>query len=102
MKHAPRLFAGGGDLVLHESLLAEGSAAHDAVEQCRYCRQIRHEISMSFSDMKKKLLLLGGSSYLLPVIEKAHALGLYVITCGCLPHNAAHPFSFARRGEIMV
>jgi uncharacterized membrane protein len=40
-------------------------------------------------DMKKKLLLLGGSSYLLPVIEKAHALGLYVITCGCLPDNAA-------------
>ena len=41
------------------------------------------------SDMKKKLLLLGGSSYLLPVIEKAHALGLHVITCGCLPDNAA-------------
>jgi hypothetical protein len=40
--------------------------------------------------MKKKLLLLGGSSYLLPVIEKAHALGLYVITCDYLPHNAAH------------
>jgi hypothetical protein len=48
-------------------------------------------------DMKKKLLLLGGSSYLLPVIEKAHALGLYVITCDDLPHNAAHPFTFARR-----
>ena len=40
--------------------------------------------------MKKKLLLLGGSSYLLPVIEKAHALGLHVITCDYLPHNAAH------------
>jgi hypothetical protein len=26
-------------------------------------------------DMKKKLLLLGGSRCLLPVIEKAHALG---------------------------
>jgi hypothetical protein len=48
------------------------------------------------------LLLLGGSSYLLPVIEKAHALGLYVITCDCLPDNAAHPFALARRGEIMV
>ncbi len=43
--------------------------------------------------MKKKLLLLGGSRYLLPVIEKAHALGLYVITCDYLPHNAAHPFA---------
>ena len=43
--------------------------------------------------MKKRLLLLGGSSYLLPVIEKAHALGLYVITCDYLPHNAAHPFA---------
>ena len=41
-------------------------------------------------DMKKKLLLLGGSSYLLPVIEKAHALGLYVITCDYLPNNVAH------------
>ena len=39
--------------------------------------------------MKKKLLLLGGSRCLLPVIEKAHALGLYVITCDYLPHNAA-------------
>ena len=36
-------------------------------------------------DMKKKLLLLGGSRCLLPVIEKAHALGLYVITCDYLP-----------------
>ena len=41
-------------------------------------------------DMKKKLLLLGGSSYLLLVIEKAHALGLHVITCDYLPNNAAH------------
>lgn len=40
--------------------------------------------------MKKRLLLLGGSRCLLPVIEKAYALGLYVITCDCLPHNAAH------------
>ena len=28
------------------------------------------------------------SIYLLPVIEKAHALGLYVITCDYLPQNA--------------
>ena len=36
------------------------------------------------------MLFMGGSSYLLPVIEKAHALGLHVITCDYLPHNAAH------------
>ena len=36
------------------------------------------------------MLFMGGSSYLLPVVEKAHALGLYVITCDYLPHNAAH------------
>ena len=41
----------------------------------------------------KKLLLLGGSSYLLPVIREAHALGLYVITCDYLPDNAAHKYA---------
>ncbi len=39
---------------------------------------------------RKKLLLLGGSSYLLPLIREAHALGIYVITCDYLPDNAAH------------
>lgn len=43
--------------------------------------------------MQKKLLLLGGSSYLLPVIKKAHELGLYVITCDYLPNNIAHKYS---------
>ena len=37
--------------------------------------------------MKKKLMLLGGSRYLYPVIEKTHELGLYVITCDYLPDN---------------
>ena len=41
----------------------------------------------------KKLLLLGGSNYLLPVIREAHALGLYVITCDYLPDNIAHRYS---------
>ena len=41
----------------------------------------------------KKLLLLGGSRYLLPVIEKAHKLGVYVITCDYLPDNIAHKYS---------
>ena len=43
--------------------------------------------------MKKNLLLLGGSLYLLPVIEAAHALGLHVITCDYLPDNDAHRYS---------
>lgn len=43
--------------------------------------------------MMKKLLLLGGSRYLLPVIESARKLGLYVITCDYLPDNIAHKFS---------
>ena len=35
----------------------------------------------------KKLMLLGGSRYALPVIEAAHNLGVYVITCDYLPDN---------------
>ena len=42
---------------------------------------------------QKKLLLLGGSHYLRPVIREAHALGLYVITCDYLPDNSAHKLS---------
>ena len=42
---------------------------------------------------QKKLLLLGGSRYLRPVIREAHALGLYVITCDYLPDNSAHRLS---------
>lgn len=41
----------------------------------------------------KKLLLLGGSRYLLPVIEAAHRLDCYVITCDYLPNNIAHKYS---------
>ena len=41
----------------------------------------------------KKLLLLGGSRYLLPVIEAAHRLGCYVITCDYLPDNFAHKYA---------
>lgn len=41
----------------------------------------------------KKLLLLGGARYLLPVIEAAHKLGIYVITCDYLPDNIAHKYS---------
>lgn len=42
---------------------------------------------------QKKLLLLGGLRYLLPVIESAHRLGYYVITCDYLPNNIAHKYS---------
>ena len=38
-------------------------------------------------------MLLGGSRYALPVIETAHKLGLYVITCDYLPDNIAHKYS---------
>ncbi len=41
----------------------------------------------------KKLLLLGGLRYLLPVIKTAKELGLYVITCDYLPDNIAHSYS---------
>ena len=43
--------------------------------------------------MKKRLLLLGGSRYALPVIDAAHNLGIYVITCDYLPDNIAHKYS---------
>lgn len=42
---------------------------------------------------KKKLMLLGGISYLIPVIEAAHRLGHHVITCDYLPDNIAHRYS---------
>lgn len=41
----------------------------------------------------KKLMLLGGARYALPVIEAAHKLGIYVITCDYLPDNIAHKYS---------
>lgn len=41
----------------------------------------------------KRLLLLGGSSYLIPAIKAAHDLGVYVITCDYLPENIAHQYS---------
>ena len=41
----------------------------------------------------KKLMLLGGAQYLLPVIKEAHELGIYVITCDYLPDNTAHKYS---------
>lgn len=42
---------------------------------------------------QKKLMLLGGLRYLLPVIEAAHKQGYYVITADYLPNNIAHKYS---------
>ena len=42
---------------------------------------------------QKKLMLLGGLRYLLPVIEAAHKLGIYVITVDYIPTNIAHQYS---------
>ena len=41
----------------------------------------------------KRLMILGGSRYALPVIKAAHNLGCYVITCDYLPDNIAHKYS---------
>ena len=42
---------------------------------------------------KKKLLILGGSKFIVPVIKEAQSLGIYVITCDYLPENFAHQYS---------
>jgi biotin carboxylase len=42
---------------------------------------------------QKRLMLLGGLRYLLPVIEAAHQQGYYVITADYLPDNIAHKYS---------
>ncbi|MBQ2960854.1 MAG: ATP-grasp domain-containing protein [Oscillospiraceae bacterium] len=41
----------------------------------------------------KKLMLLGGAQYLLPVIKEAKELGIYTISCDYLPDNIAHKYS---------
>lgn len=43
--------------------------------------------------VQKKLMLLGGLRYLMPVIEEAHKLGVHVITADYLPNNYAHKYS---------
>lgn len=41
----------------------------------------------------KKLLILGGSRYVIPAIKAAKKLGVYVITCDYLPDNVGHKYS---------
>ena len=43
----------------------------------------------------KKLLILGGDHFTIPVVEAAHKQGYYVITCDYLPNNVAHKYSDA-------
>ena len=43
--------------------------------------------------VQKKLMLLGGLRYLLPVIEAAHRHGIHVITVDYRPDNIAHRYS---------
>lgn len=45
------------------------------------------------SEKRKKLMLLGGLRYLLPVIKAAHKYGYYVITVDYIPNNIAHKYS---------
>lgn len=42
---------------------------------------------------QKRLMLLGGLRYLLPVIKTAHKHGYYVVTVDYLPDNIAHKYS---------
>ena len=51
---------------------------------------------------QKKLMLLGGLRYLLPVIEEAHKLGAYVITADYLPDNIAHKYSDEYRNVSII
>jgi biotin carboxylase len=42
---------------------------------------------------QKKLLILGGDHFTIPVVKAAHACGCYVITADYLPDNVAHKYS---------
>lgn len=45
------------------------------------------------ANKQKRIMLLGGLRYLLPVIDVAHKQGYYVITADYLPNNIAHKYS---------
>ena len=50
----------------------------------------------------KKIMLLGGLRYLIPLIDAAHELGMQVITCDYLPGNIAHKYSDVYRNVSIV
>lgn len=58
-------------------------------------RKINNNGRIKINCMKKqkKIMLLGGIRYLLPVIEAAHKEGYWVITADYLPDNIAHKYS---------
>ena len=41
----------------------------------------------------KKIMLLGGLAYLIPIINEAHNRSYHVITVDYLPNNIAHKYS---------
>ena len=57
---------------------------------------------MNVCAKQKKLMLLGGLRYLLPVIDAAHKLGIHVITCDYLPDNIAHKYSDEYRNVSII
>lgn len=50
----------------------------------------------------RRLMLLGGLRYLIPVIDAAHRLGLEVVTCDYIPDNIAHKYSDIYRNVSIV
>lgn len=50
----------------------------------------------------KKLLILGGSRYIIPAIQAAHDLGVYVISCDYLPDNIGHTYSDEYRNVSII
>lgn len=50
----------------------------------------------------KKLMLLGGSRYLIPAIKAAKELGAYVITVDNIPNNIAHSYSDKYINESII
>lgn len=58
-----------------------------------HCKAGYYNIKDEKMERKRRLMLLGGNRYQLPVIKAAHDLGCYVITCDYLPDNIAHKYS---------
>lgn len=58
---------------------------------CSYAKRNQ----LRYVDMKqKKLMLLGGSHYLMPAIEASHKLGVEVLTCDYWSDNFALAYGF--------
>ena len=72
--------------------------AEDVDDEGGFDVAFRNHVEQCFSfdlerrDSAKKLMLLGGIRYLLPVIETAHKMGVHVITADYLTDNIAHNY----------